>query len=199
MALKNIDLFFDDATHGDPGFSDNMNYFIPRVRPGGIICGDDFASGWPDIIRNVIKISSGFGVEPEICGRVWAISKPRNNKEKSNPVSVLLEDDGAPKLTVKVFGETGSQVASPDCWAGIPHIENSLKQFSVSVQQATSSEPLYISYKAIFLDGTETHWCFNGEILPNPQQKRLKVSHRFCLAPVLPTWESSIKSIHSMS
>lgn len=70
-----IGCYFDDATHGDPGWSDNFNFFSRFFTHDAIICGDDFAGGWPDIPRNVTRIADTWGVGLYVLGRLWAITR----------------------------------------------------------------------------------------------------------------------------
>jgi len=75
-----IGFFFDDATHGDPGWTNNFEFFSKFFTPDAIVCGDDFAGGWPDITRNVTRIAEEWGVGLYVFGRVWAITK--ENEER---------------------------------------------------------------------------------------------------------------------
>jgi len=59
---KEIDLFFLDAAHSNPSDWDNLCYFAPLVREGGIICGHDYHPECPDIIENVNRISKQLNV-----------------------------------------------------------------------------------------------------------------------------------------
>lgn len=69
-----IGFYFDDATHGDPGWSANFNFFAPFFRGDAILCGDDFAGGWPDIVRNVTSMAETRGLRLYVMGRVWAMT-----------------------------------------------------------------------------------------------------------------------------
>lgn len=69
-----IGFYFDDATHGDPGWTDNFEFFRPYFADDAIICGDDFASGWPDIVRNVARFSEENALSLFVIGRVWALA-----------------------------------------------------------------------------------------------------------------------------
>lgn len=70
-----IGFFFDDATHGDPGWSANFDFFSDFFTRDAIVCGDDFAGGWPDIPRNVTRIAEEWGVGLYVLGRVWAMTR----------------------------------------------------------------------------------------------------------------------------
>ncbi|WP_211097087.1 hypothetical protein [Aliishimia ponticola] len=98
-----IGFYFDDATHGDPGWTNNYDFFSPFFTDDAIVCGDDFAGGWPDIVRNVYKITEERGLKLFVIGRVWAFtadddSRIVNAVNKSFPelegyeVEVIHED-----------------------------------------------------------------------------------------------------------
>ncbi len=70
-----IGFYFDDATHGDPGWTDNFTFFEPFFTEDAIICGDDFAGGWPHIVRNVYHLSNVMGAKLFVVGRVWAFTQ----------------------------------------------------------------------------------------------------------------------------
>lgn len=74
---KPIALYFDDATHVNPPWLANFTFFAKTFRPDAIISGDDFATGWPDVIRSVRGVAAGLGVEVFVLGRVWAMSHDR--------------------------------------------------------------------------------------------------------------------------
>lgn len=51
-----IDLFFLDGRHQNPFDIDTINYFLPLIKKGGILCGHDYypiEKHTPDIIDNV--------------------------------------------------------------------------------------------------------------------------------------------------
>jgi len=75
-----IGFYFDDATHGDPGWSNNFDFFGQHFTEDAIICGDDFAGGWPDIPRNVTRIAADWGVSVYVFGRVWAMTRRRDER-----------------------------------------------------------------------------------------------------------------------
>lgn len=51
-----IDLFFLDANHHNPNDWDNLCYWVPFVKAGGIICGHDYDHKFPDVIHNVHRL-----------------------------------------------------------------------------------------------------------------------------------------------
>jgi predicted O-methyltransferase YrrM len=54
---KEIDVFFLDGLHSNPHDIDAINYFLPLIKKGGILCGHDYYPNnpeWaPDIIENI--------------------------------------------------------------------------------------------------------------------------------------------------
>jgi len=52
-----IDIFFLDADHKNPSDLDNIEYFLPFIKKGGLLCGHDYTPGsgsiLPDIEKNI--------------------------------------------------------------------------------------------------------------------------------------------------
>ncbi len=69
-----IGFYFDDATPVDPGWTDNFDFFSPFFTPDAIVCGDNFAGGWPDVTTNVTRIAADWNARVFVLGRVWAIT-----------------------------------------------------------------------------------------------------------------------------
>lgn len=52
-----IDLFFLDASHTNPNDWDNIEYFLPKIKKGGIISGHDYIpTQFPDVVKNVKRL-----------------------------------------------------------------------------------------------------------------------------------------------
>jgi predicted O-methyltransferase YrrM len=57
-----IDLFFLDASHTNPNDWENIEYFLPKIKKGGIISGHDYDPGeFPDVVDNVKRLESILG------------------------------------------------------------------------------------------------------------------------------------------
>jgi hypothetical protein len=154
-----IDLFFDDATHGDPGFSDSLNFYVPLVKTGGVICGDDYASGWPDIVRGVRKLAKDLGgAEPEVIGRVWAMVKPDCGRSVSITEHIGMSDDGV-RVKVK-SSEKGWITAGSGVWAGQLHCVDSLTGLEISAQ--TDDRTLHGFFQVRDLRGRLSAWTEFG-------------------------------------
>lgn len=114
-----IDLYFDDAAHGNPGFINNLGFFNGFVRPGGLLCGDDYALGSPDIVREIDFLGASWGVRPEVIGRVWALRKPAEGRLQSEGVAAALAPLPAPQLRVTAHCDGAlPHAAPPRAWAG---------------------------------------------------------------------------------
>lgn len=77
---KKIGFYFDDATHGNPGWTNNYDFFSQYFTEDAIVCGDDFAGGWPDIVQNVYKITEAKGLKLFVIGRVWAFTESHDHR-----------------------------------------------------------------------------------------------------------------------
>jgi len=125
---QKIDMFFDDATHGDPGFSENVNFFLPFVKENSILCGDDYSSGWPDIVRVVDDLGEKWGVHPEVSGRVWAMRKPtEGGNSKTDIFSSVSGNTNAPQVSVECKTLSGKEYnLSAGLWSGALHKKDRL-------------------------------------------------------------------------
>ena len=121
-----IGFFFDDATHGDPGWSANFDFFSQYFTGDAIVCGDDFAGGWPDIPRNVTRIADEWGVGLYVIGRVWAMT--RKDEERI----VAAAHECYPALVgafVEASCGAGSDTKPAVCWSRGLHRRDPLRWF----------------------------------------------------------------------
>lgn len=64
--VQPVDVFFLDGTHSNPQDIDAINYFIPLLKQGGLLCGHDYypdTNNCPDIISNVRHLEERFNSE----------------------------------------------------------------------------------------------------------------------------------------
>lgn len=154
-----INLFFDAATRGDPGFSESLAHYVPQVIPGGIVCGDDFAAGWPDIVRNVYSLGEEFGTSPEVSGRVWSLLKPEQGGE-TRTVYDVVGDHSNHDLMVSTKTVNGQwQDGVPNVWAGKLHQFEMLNGLKIELQedQAEIAE-LGGQYQLKDIEGGVSEW-----------------------------------------
>tara|TARA_B100000242_G_scaffold290659_1_gene262466 strand:+ start:391 stop:1362 length:972 start_codon:yes stop_codon:yes gene_type:complete len=129
---QKIDVYFDDATHGNPTWMENFLFYKPFFGDNTIICGDDFASGWPDIVKNVRQISNQYNQNFYVIGRLWAMGL----SDKAD----LVVRNSIKNLYSKTFDyniHTESQISSgispAPCWSENLHLtDNQLKAFKIT-------------------------------------------------------------------
>lgn len=75
-----IDMFFLDGLHFNPSDLDNLNFFCPLVKSGGIICGHDYyaSNTYPDVKDNVEMLEKLYNKKAIIFPKtsLWMIRKP---------------------------------------------------------------------------------------------------------------------------
>ena len=78
---KPVDIFFDDSLHHNPYFRTNLRFWLRHMKPGGIMCGHDYCSEWPDVIKEVDALTAELGAEVYVTEWVWWFKVPqqRNN------------------------------------------------------------------------------------------------------------------------
>ena len=74
-----IDLFFLDAEHSNPGDWNNLCHFIPMIKSEGIVCGHDYLLGFPDVIKNVNILEKIFNITVKLYDHssIWSFQLPR--------------------------------------------------------------------------------------------------------------------------
>lgn len=159
-----IDLFFDDATHGDPGFSENINFFVPFIKENGILCGDDYTGSWPDIVRVVDELGNRWERNPEVIGRVWAMTKPiKKEAKKSQFVHDKLEKNST-HPSVKIITKTlsGKKYELPNgTWSGATHKGDRIMQISLTLENSNSS--LDLEWRIQKPDGSISQTLSSGQ------------------------------------
>jgi predicted O-methyltransferase YrrM len=65
------DFVFIDADHRYQSVRDDLAAWIPKVRTGGVICGHDYATGFPGVMRAVDEILSRSPVHVDTPSTVW--------------------------------------------------------------------------------------------------------------------------------
>jgi hypothetical protein len=70
---NNIDILFLDAFHTNPSDWNNIKYFLPYVKIGGLISGHDYSNDFPDILENVKRLEELFEIDAIIESQIWQI------------------------------------------------------------------------------------------------------------------------------
>ena len=71
-----IDMYFEDAIHGNPGLKRNLDFWMGHLKPGGIACGHDYTRRFPDIKTEVDSRAHRWGCDVTVVGSLWALRKP---------------------------------------------------------------------------------------------------------------------------
>lgn len=75
---NDVDMIFIDSEHKNPNDWDNLSYWLPRLKSGGILCGHDYGGHAPDVVLNVKRLSSMFGIEHVLTSNssMWYMKFP---------------------------------------------------------------------------------------------------------------------------
>ena len=141
-----IGFYFDDATHGDPGWSDNFRFFSQFFNQETIICGDDFASGWPDIVRNVYAYVEQWDIKLYVMGRVWAMARSGDERivEAVNAACPTLKD-----VTLTTIHSDGERTHPAACWSWGLHQKKPLSGFRIEANEKLGGQIVCFSKGAI--------------------------------------------------
>jgi hypothetical protein len=75
-----IDLYFEDGDHTNPTLRNNLDFWVPHVRSGGIIAGHDYNNAdCPDVNTEAQALARTLGTElhhGDVPGSVWWMRKP---------------------------------------------------------------------------------------------------------------------------
>ncbi|HEY7423571.1 MAG TPA: class I SAM-dependent methyltransferase [Gemmataceae bacterium] len=71
-----LDLVFLDGVHHNPTFWDDLNFWFWKIKPGGILCGHDYARTHPDVIWSVHDFTAARGLMFWVQHRIWAMRRP---------------------------------------------------------------------------------------------------------------------------
>jgi len=68
-----FDIVYIDASHEYEYVKEDILNWLPKVKTGGIICGDDYIAGWPGVVMAVDEL---FGDKVNVVGnQQWWLKK----------------------------------------------------------------------------------------------------------------------------
>lgn len=88
-----LDIYFDDSVHKNPIFRENLYFWLERMKPGSIMCGHDYSSSFPDIVKEVNQLADKFSVPLEVVDNIWIIRLP---KDYNSPIYLELVKEATP-------------------------------------------------------------------------------------------------------
>jgi len=70
-----FDVVYIDASHEYECVKDDIISWLPKVKKGGILCGDDYCVGWPQVVRAVDEVLGKVNCAGLISNQQWWIKK----------------------------------------------------------------------------------------------------------------------------
>jgi predicted O-methyltransferase YrrM len=68
-----FDIVYIDASHDYESVKKDIESWYPKVKNGGVICGDDYIGGWPGVVKAVDEF---FKNKPTVIGlQQWMVQK----------------------------------------------------------------------------------------------------------------------------
>ncbi len=71
-----LDLVFLDGVHHNPVFRADVMHWWRRVKPGGVLCGDDCADTHPDVRATLDAFCGAQAVALTVASRIWMLRRP---------------------------------------------------------------------------------------------------------------------------
>lgn len=69
-----VDMIYLDASHQEEDVLADLKAWMPRLKPGGILCGDDW--NWPAVRRAVLNFACEKGLAIDPIGNFWRLYHP---------------------------------------------------------------------------------------------------------------------------
>ena len=154
-----VDMYFEDAIHGNPGLRDNLDFWIARLKPGGILCGHDYSLRFIDVKRESDGWAARWNTQVAIVGSLWAIRKPVGDTPPA-PLHLPLDDFAQLRLRVK-NRHKGYSVASSGYWAGA-HLDAD-PMIWLDVVMENGAPDLGLEYRLGNAAGLTTEWIPAGQ------------------------------------
>lgn len=69
---NSVDFIFLDANKTNPDNRNNIDFWITKVKPGGLFIGHDYHRIYPDVVENVQYLEKTLNQKPFILASLWA-------------------------------------------------------------------------------------------------------------------------------
>ena len=80
------DLVYIDAGHSEREVAADLECYLPVLRPGGVLFGDDYHPSWPGLVRSVDAFVREHRLELELERPVWIARTARDNSTRRSLV-----------------------------------------------------------------------------------------------------------------
>lgn len=78
MSMEPCDVVFIDASHDHENVKRDVNEWLPKLKPGGLMCGHDWGSSFPGVEKAVREVLGN----PQLAvGNIWQWRKPQQNAQ----------------------------------------------------------------------------------------------------------------------
>ena len=67
-----FDIVYIDASHDYQAVKNDIEAWLPKVKKGGILCGDDYIEGWPGVVQ---AVNEKFAQVESIGNQQWYFQK----------------------------------------------------------------------------------------------------------------------------
>lgn len=84
-----FDIVYIDASHDYESVKKDIIAWLPKVKDGGIICGDDYVGGWPGVVKAVNEVIG----EVQVIGHQQWFKIKKNNQIKVALVCIAKNED----------------------------------------------------------------------------------------------------------
>lgn len=75
FAVDSVDVVFCDADHSREGLERDLNAWLPKISPGGLVAGHDYSNGFPALMQLVDERFPERVIEPDTS--IWYARKLR--------------------------------------------------------------------------------------------------------------------------
>lgn len=157
-----IDMYFEDAIHGNPGLKRNLDFWTERLKPGGIACGHDYTLKFPDIKAEVDAISKAWATRVRVVGSLWVLRKPAAVGSTSADSRGLMPPlRTGPRLKLRVDNKKrGPDMAFDGFWCGA-HLDVDRLNWMM-IDDVAADTGLRLEYRVGNPDHGSTDWIPAG-------------------------------------